>query len=715
MKSFKLNKSLKNIPVASKHEYKEKLVEQTSKLLRRMRLKAFFYENGGEKNSSIDYENKTFGFKSTFTPKVSNHLIAFERDLLELIANVQFRNVRNEFQTELKKDVRRIKSSKNVIVAADKTPNFYELSKEDYNRLLSNNITTSYKKADQNVVDNINIEAREVTKDLAINNRIHKLPLKEAFITLKDHKENFEAVPKCRLLNPTKSYVGKISKVILEDINKEIRRQTGLQQWTDTDQMLRWFTSLEKGKFNLMKFDVVEFYPSITEPLLNNAINFAESFVEVSNEDINIIRNSCMSVLHSKGDTWIKKRDDQNALFDVAMGSYSGAETCELVGLFILHGLQKIFGEGLVGIYRDDGLAAIPVQSGFKTEKLKSELHRFAKGIGLRLTIEAPLKTTDFLDVKLDITSQTFAPYHKPNSKLLYVNAKSNHPKKILESIPKLINDRLSKRASSKKEFDENKEEYERALKEAGYSPDLQFHQVERTRKRKNRKRKVTWFNPPFCISVRTNIAREFINLVERHFTDRHPLKPIFNKNNMRVSYCCMQNIGAVIKRHNARILYEDGGVVDKNCNCRNKEECPMKEEEVSCQAKCIVYKAEVTSGSKKKFYIGLSEKEFKTRYRNHTSSFNLDRNVNPTHLSRFVRDLKTKEEDFAIKWSVLRRARPISDGGAVCRVCLKEATEIVYADRRDCLNKRNEIVHVCRHKRKFLLSQYATDSNAPD
>ena len=49
---------------------------------------------------------------------------------------------------------------------------------------------------------------------------------------------------------------------------------------------------------------------------------------------------------------WVKKG---GAEFDIAQGSYDGAEACELVGLYILSKLQEL---GInVGIYRDDGLA----------------------------------------------------------------------------------------------------------------------------------------------------------------------------------------------------------------------------------------------------------------------------------------------------------------------------------------------------------------------
>ena len=49
----------------------------------------------------------------------------------------------------------------------------------------------------------------------------------------------------------------------------------------------------------------------------------------------------------------------QNEAFDVTMGSYDGAEVCELVGLFILSELTKLIDKNSIGLYRDDGLAIL--------------------------------------------------------------------------------------------------------------------------------------------------------------------------------------------------------------------------------------------------------------------------------------------------------------------------------------------------------------------
>ena len=51
---------------------------------------------------------------------------------------------------------------------------------------------------------------------------MEKLQQSEAYITVKDHKEDFQASPKFRLINPSKTDVGQVSKVILDRINKEL-------------------------------------------------------------------------------------------------------------------------------------------------------------------------------------------------------------------------------------------------------------------------------------------------------------------------------------------------------------------------------------------------------------------------------------------------------------------------------------------------------------
>ena len=62
-----------------------------------------------------------------------------------------------------------------------------------------------------------------ISSKLGIGNRIDVMAQRNSYITLKDHKENFESNPKFRLINPSKTELGKVSKVVLDEINDNIR------------------------------------------------------------------------------------------------------------------------------------------------------------------------------------------------------------------------------------------------------------------------------------------------------------------------------------------------------------------------------------------------------------------------------------------------------------------------------------------------------------
>ena len=80
----------------------------------------------------------------------------------------------------------------------------YKMSYENYDKLLSENITQKYKKEQHQNAASIVNECKSITKKLHIENRLRPIIEKPAFITIKDHKENFENNMKCRLINPTK-------------------------------------------------------------------------------------------------------------------------------------------------------------------------------------------------------------------------------------------------------------------------------------------------------------------------------------------------------------------------------------------------------------------------------------------------------------------------------------------------------------------------------
>ena len=106
-----------------------------------------------------------------------------------------------------------------------------------------------------------------------------------------------------------------------------------------------------------VNFDIMEFYPSISPTLLEKAISWAQKLIVIREDEIEAISNPRKLLLFSNGKTWRKRTN--GSLFDVTMGSFDGAEVCELVGLFVLAQLPKKYQNGSVGLYLDDGLGVL--------------------------------------------------------------------------------------------------------------------------------------------------------------------------------------------------------------------------------------------------------------------------------------------------------------------------------------------------------------------
>ena len=111
-----------------------------------------------------------------------------------------------------------------------------------------------------------------------------------------------------------------------------------------------------------------------------------------------------------------------------------------------------------------------------------------------------------------------------------------------------------------------------------------------------------------------------------------------------------MPNVKNLIKQLNSKILSKDQDKIQRSCNCRIKESCPLNGK---CLHQCIVCKAEVTTSTTYKEYYGTSEGEFKCRYNNHTQSFKHISHINDTELSKYLWTLKANGTDYHLKWSI--------------------------------------------------------------
>ena len=605
-----------------------------------------------------------------------------------MIRNIEFINVRNEFQDKLRQDLENIQSSKNILAFADESTNLYELYKESYEKLLHDNITQTYKKAPVNTKRKIDRESKKFAKTLSLDDKMECYSDNPAYITLKDHKENFRNNTKCRLINPSKSEVGVVSKSYLSNIIASISKKTKLNQWRNTSTAIDWFKNLaDKQKRKFIKFDIAEFYPSISEDLFSKSIDYAKSFTTIGENVINAIKLARKSLLFSKDGTWVKKGG--NELFDVTMGSFGGAELCELVGLYFLDKLSKLLGKDNVGLYRDDGLAAVKSTSGPVLNKMRKNIITLFKNEGLGVSIDTNLVETDFLDVTFNLTTGKFFPYRKPNNIPLYINVKSNYPSSIIKDLPKMINKRLSDLSCNKEEFDKAKPLYEKSLHESGYKTSMSYAQTE-VKNSRNRNRNIIWFHPPFSQNVKTNIGKLFLKLVKTLLPKHHRLYKIFNPNTVKLSYSCMSNMSNFIKQHNSNILSSPTKAEERSCNCRNKDNCPL---DGSCLKTCIVYRADVIKHNGTYIYYGASDGEFKFRYNNHTKSFRNRGYEHETELSKHIWELKDNNTEFYLKWSIAAYASPYRCGTRRCDPCLTEKYIIARAEQKYLLNKRTELI----------------------
>lgn len=91
------------------------------------------------------------------------------------------------------------------------------------------------------------------------------------------------------------------------------------------------------------------------------------------------------------------------------MGSFDGAEVCELVGLYMLNKLGNVVRNKNIGLYRDDGLAVIENANGPKMDRIRKSIIKIFQEENLSITIETNLLATDFLDVSFEIEAASIA------------------------------------------------------------------------------------------------------------------------------------------------------------------------------------------------------------------------------------------------------------------------------------------------------------------
>ena len=276
--------SMKNIPTPSRNEHQRKLIIQASAFINKLRWHVFFFllkyrtqQNKSSLNTDDTLhfadEKENFGFKTEKAAPFIPELQDFEKSFWKLIKSVKYFNRTNKFQNKLKQDLSKLRQLDKVVIFADKSNKIYCADVNEYNQEVRKNVTKEYKKAKPQKVDESNHISAKIAKDLNLENRMEGHTPSNCFITIKDHKETFPSKIDVRLIAPSKSDIGKVSKKIIQRIVCELNEKLRLNQWRDPCEVTKWFNNIKlKRNASFLKFDIVNFYPSISKELLERSL-----------------------------------------------------------------------------------------------------------------------------------------------------------------------------------------------------------------------------------------------------------------------------------------------------------------------------------------------------------------------------------------------------------------------------------------------------------
>ena len=89
----------------------------------------------------------------------------------------------------MRKDIERIKKSKEIWVRSDKSNNIYQVNPYEYERILNDKITVSYKLDHSDTITQINRDTAKFAQKMNMIDRLGKMEEKSAYILFKVHKK----------------------------------------------------------------------------------------------------------------------------------------------------------------------------------------------------------------------------------------------------------------------------------------------------------------------------------------------------------------------------------------------------------------------------------------------------------------------------------------------------------------------------------------------
>ena len=168
------------------------------------------------------------------------------------------------------------------------------------------------------------------------------------------------------------------------------------------------------------------------------------------------------------------------------------------IRLWLLSRLSALIGKSRVGLYRDNGITVINNANRQKLERVRKDITVFFKKERLLIINKTNLIETDFLDITFNLATNKCFSFWKTNNTPFYINAFSNRMSTTMKQLPKMINKRISDLSCNKEVFDKVELVYEKALKDNWHFSSMSHNNSNTKNTRRNRNRKVLWFNTPY-------------------------------------------------------------------------------------------------------------------------------------------------------------------------------------------------------------------------
>ena len=224
---------------------------------------------------------------------------------------------------------------------------------------------------------------------------------------------------------------------------------------------------------------------------------------------------------------------------------------------------------------------------------------------------------------------------------------------------------------------------------------------------------------------VTTDLVKQVHKILEQCFPKSHKLNKILNKNTVRVCYSTTANMAGKIKQHNKKVIRDSKEEVNKRCTCHKADECPLEND---CNHSSVIYQGIVHDlggtndlnreekdaleemKAKEEFkpkkiekYVGSTGGKFKIRWYKHMSDFRIRENAK-TELGKYVWKMKDYQRRYKIEWMILAKAAEYNTDTKICNLCNKEKFFILFRPEKSTLNKRDEILSKCPHRRGKII-----------